>query len=201
MKYLIGSIIVAIAAGLSALTPCQALDRDAAESTNDKQPVLTTGQASFLQFNQKFQIDFQSLTTASDFAKQTYNAVYESLINYSHKIEILPTATDQFYDAEAMSYQYIALPLVALPHDNVRFEVFSQAYDPSYYALSHRSQDDPLNSYMPYADLQFNDAKFAVGVGASLPLDDRSSLRALYTSGTIPGLGDSKLGLSYELKF
>ncbi|MBD1388607.1 hypothetical protein IC617_04125 [Neiella sp. HB171785] len=201
MKYLIGSIIVAGTLSLCSLTPCQAIERNDVDVAVEVPSDLATGSVSFVHFNQKFPLDFQSLSSASDFAKHTYNAVYQSLVNYSHKIEILPTATDQFYDAEAVAYQYIALPLVALPHDNVRFEVFSQAYDPSYYALSHRSQDDPLHGYMPYADLQFNEAKFAVGVGASLPLDDRSSLRALYTSGTLPGLGDSKLGLSYQVKF
>ncbi|MBW8190167.1 hypothetical protein K0504_03885 [Neiella marina] len=207
MKYFVSSTILAFGVLLLSLNSvCHAmtddyLDYQSLSSTANSSTELPTGQQAYDEFDANQQYDFLSLTRARQAVVQTYNSFYQSLVNYSHKIEILPAATDGFYDTQAESYRYFSMPLVALPSDNVRFELFTQAYDPLFYALSHRSQDDPLQQYMPYADIEFTEAKMAFGLGATMALDERTRLRSVYTTGTIPGLGDANLGLQLQFDF
>lgn len=209
MKYFVYSIISGFVVLLPLLgAACYANDMAESSYSSPAAPfganhsdTLPTGQQAFDKFSASRPFEFLSFAKAKQSVAQTYNSFYQSLVEYSHKIEILPAATDGFYDSEAEAYHYLSMPLLAIPSSKVRFEFFSQAYDPLFYSLSHRSKDDTLHQYMPYADVQFSRAKTAFGIGATMALDERTQLRSIYTSGTIPGQGDAKVGLQLHVSF
>lgn len=209
MKYIICSIISGLAVVLSLFgTACHGQDLAGSPDISPSAPLgaapvdaLTTGQQAFNKFSASRPFEFLLFANARESLEQTYNSFYQSLLEYSHKIEILPAATDGFYNSEAQAYNYLSMPLLAVPSSKIRFEIFSQAYDPLFYSLSHRSKDDTLHQYMPYADVQFSRAKTAFGFGATMALDERTQLRSVYTSGTLPGQGDAKVGLQLHISF
>lgn len=132
---------------------------------------------------------------------ETYEKIHALLSEYSSKVEFLPAATEYYFDASAAYYDYLALPIAAVPADRARVEVFGQLYDPHYYALSNLDESHWLHNFKPLGEMDWGNAKLAIGLGTSFKLTSRIKVRSFYTTGTIPGLGDSKLALSAQISF
>ncbi|MCM2679981.1 hypothetical protein [Echinimonas agarilytica] len=188
-----------IGIGLTCLvaTSCFAQD-DRPTETDDSSSVSYLSFIDF-DFSNVFQQN-QYINSSVAFAQSSYNSVYQSLADYSHRIELLPAATSSYYRSDAALYEYMAVPIIAVPGD-IRLEVFGQAYDPDYYLLSNIDKDNVYRNYLPNGVMDWNQAEMAVGFGTSLALEDGVNFRTVYTTGTIPGLGDSNVAMSLEFDF
>lgn len=154
------------------------------------------------QYTQKLLFSLQEKTQPETGAEpSTYQTILATVLSYSSQIELLPTATEFYFDANSRHYDYFSLPMIALPAKALKLELFGQLYDPESYFLTHLNSNDTLYHYQPNKGFDWGHSKLAYGIGSSLALTANTKLRAVYTSGTIPGLGDNKLALSLQAKF
>ncbi|MFO6422592.1 hypothetical protein [Motilimonas sp. KMU-193] len=99
-------------------------------------------------------------------------------------------------------YDVLALPLVSSKDKTVNLEVFGQLYDENSIAYSQMSDTLTLHDFQQNSS-QINQDKndLAVGVGLSFDVDRNVKLRTLYSTGQIPGYGDSQFSLGFEMKY
>ena len=152
--------------------------------------------------NKKSNVSRQQTTTEtlSLLVTTTQQTIEETWGRYKNHIEILPSPSDYYFDSSSF-YDYIAMPLFGLPAHRIHVELIGQVYDPIQYQLTNRSQDDVLQDYQPNGELNWSDAKVALGLGASMAIAHNIRLQSMYTTGTLPGFGASNVAMTMQFKF
>jgi len=130
-------------------------------------------------------------------ALQKIHLVFDNLYQQT---EMLPSVSSSYFH-ESSLYDLYALPLtLTSARDGVQFEVFGQLFDQRSQLLSNMSQDAVLYSYMERRqDYQRTDVALGFGFGYEMSKD--VLLKTLFSTGSIPGYGDSNLAIGVEVAY
>ena len=114
-----------------------------------------------------------------------------------------PTLAEQFFPASDF-YQAFTLPLLSSGGEHgLRFEVVGQLYDRDQSYLLSVQRGSPADAWFSHYNRHrsLHDSDLALGLGATIPLDGRTSLRALFSNGSLPNHGDSTMALGLAVRY
>ena len=143
----------------------------------------------------------KSKTYLLDLPVETYQNLSSTFSNIYNKTIFTTEITSSAFKSTPL-YDVIALPLLAIPSETVHVEVFGQRYDKRNAAFSQMSQSQAMYEFYSQnklINLQKNDV--AVGLGMSYAIDGNVQLKTLYSTGQIPGYGDSQFSLGIEVEY
>lgn len=99
-------------------------------------------------------------------------------------------------------YDALALPLASSSDKSVNLEVFGQLYDKQSIAYSQMAETLTTHDFQQnYIQTNQNKDDLALGFGLSFAVEKNLKLRTLYSTGQIPGYGDSQFSLGFEMKY
>ncbi len=130
----------------------------------------------------------------------SYSTLSTAFDNLYKKTQLTTEITDSAFQKTSL-YDLVALPLISAPGQDVQFEVFGQFYDKRHQHLSPLSSNAVLYDYMEQSR-RANQRKdtLAVGFGMSFDVAPDVSVKTLYSTGQIPGHGDSNFSIGFEFK-
>lgn len=134
----------------------------------------------------------------------TFPSMFDDfIIELKTHVKLLPPASSYYFQSQSQLYDYFSVPLIgyASTGRRLQLELFGQWYDKKTYCLTHLSSDSALAHYFPDSTDEYFDRDFAMGLGANFRLGESSSLQTLFSTGSIPGLGDSNLAISFEFQY
>ena len=113
-----------------------------------------------------------------------------------------PTLVEQFFPTSDF-YQSFALPLLSSGESGLRFEEVGQLYDRDQSYLLSVQRGSPSDVWFSHYSRHrsLHDSDLALGLGATIPLDNRSSLRAIFSNGSLPNHGDSTMALGLAVRY
>ncbi|MCE0555432.1 hypothetical protein [Motilimonas sp. E26] len=133
--------------------------------------------------------------------KSTYQDLSNTFAKVYNKTQLTTDITRSSFNDTTL-YDLVALPLISTPSNNFQFEVFGQLYDKNSIAFSQMSHTQAMYEFYSQ-NKQINQKKedIAVGFGMSFDVDSDVQVKTLYSTGQIPGYGDSQFSLGVELKY
>ncbi len=140
------------------------------------------------------------VATVLDHASNATVAVWQ---DFGAALSGEPTLTEQFFPASDF-YQSFALPLLSSGGEHgLRFEVVGQLYDRDQSYLLSVQRGSPADAWFSHYSRHrsLHDSDLALGLGATIPLDGRTSLRALFSNGSLPNHGDSTMALGLAVRY
>ncbi|MCE2594882.1 hypothetical protein K6Y31_08650 [Motilimonas cestriensis] len=162
----------------------------------------TCSQANAAEENDSF--DVKLLKTKSyllNLPTATYRDLSTTFAQLYNKTLLTTDITNSAFNDTTL-YDLVAFPLLSTPTNNLQFEVFGQLYDKKNIAYSQMSHSHAMYEFYSQ-NKQINQKKenVAVGFGMSFDLEKDVQVKTLYSTGQIPGYGDSQLSLGVEVKY